>query len=51
MDDAAFDVSVRRSVQLSKLLMERGGGLGFFAELGKSMLMLYMSGQEKAAKS
>ena len=34
-DDAAFDGSARRSVQLLKLLMKRGPDWGYFPKLDK----------------
>ena len=49
-DDAVFDCSERRSVQILKLLMKRGPDRGYFPELDKSLFISDTPGQEEAAK-
>ena len=50
-DDAAFDGLARRSAQLLKLLMRRGGAdRGYFTELAKSLFISDSLGQDTAAK-
>ena len=50
VDDAAFDGSARHSVQLLKLLMNRGPDRGYFPEPAKSLFISDTPGQEAAAK-
>ena len=49
-NDAAFDGSARRSVQLLKLLMKRGPEWGYFLEPANSLFISDTPGKEEAAK-
>ena len=49
-DDVAFDGSAQRSVQLLKLLMNRGPDRVYFPKLDKSLLISDTPGQEEEAK-
>ena len=49
-DDAAFDGSARRSVQLLKMLMKRGADRGYFPDPAKSLFILEKPGQEEATQ-
>ena len=44
-DNAAVDGSVRSSVKLLKLFMERGSDRGYFPEPSKLLFILYTMGQ------
>ena len=49
-DDAVFDVSVKRSVHILKLLMERGLYQWYSPDLSKLLFISNTPGQEEAAK-
>ena len=49
-DDAAFNGSARRSVQLLKILMKRGTDRGYFPDPAKYLFILDTPVQEEAAK-
>ena len=49
-DDAAFDGSERRSVQLLKILTKMGPDQGYFPKPAKYLFIFDTPGQEEAAK-